>query len=92
MVCEDCAVFEPHGFSASEPDNAVEPKASPGDGPCSTCALLKEQEEGAAEEWARLANFRDANSNAIYRRWANLAAARARHRAKAHADEPRGRR
>lgn len=91
VVCEDCAVFELPGLVEPDPGSTDKSNAWQSKDPCPTCATLKEQEQAAAKEWAQVANFRDATSEAIYRKWTHLATARARHRAKAHANEPRGR-
>jgi hypothetical protein len=53
--------------------------------------MLKEQEQAAAKAWSKCANFQDEQAKTAYRKWAHLANARAQHREKAHADEPRGR-
>jgi len=54
--------------------------------------MLKEQEQAAAKEWSRYANFQDEHAKAAYRKWVHLSTANAQHRKKSHADDPRGRR
>ena len=88
IVCEQCAYVEmPVPNVSADHDRKLSGQVAV----CETCTMLKEQEQAAAKEWSRFANFQDEQAKAAYRKWAHLSAARAQHRKKAHADDPRGR-
>jgi len=86
IVCEQCALVR---FSEIEALYCPESQAVAPEETCSTCASLKEQEESAAMELARVRGLPD--SEDIQRKWEHLFRARWEHRFKAHNREARGR-
>src|ERR1017187_1050407 len=86
IVCEQCALAR---FSEIEAWRRPEPEAVDPEEACSTCASLKEQEEAAAMELARVLGLPD--SAHVQRKWEHLFNARWEHRFKAHNREARGR-
>jgi hypothetical protein len=86
IVCEQCALARLSETEALDRpmSEGVDPEEA-----CSTCASLKEQEEAAAMELARVRGL--PNSEDIYQKWAHLSRSRWDHRFKAHNNEPRGR-
>ena len=86
VVCEQCALAR---FSEIEALHRPESESVDSEEACSTCASLKEQEEAAATELARVRGLPD--SEDIYQKWAHLSRSRWNHQFKAHNNEPRGR-
>ena len=86
IVCEHCALAR---FSEIEALYRPEWKAIDPEETCPTCASLKEQEEAAGMELARVRGLPD--SADIQRKWGHLFHARWEHRFKAHNREARGR-
>jgi hypothetical protein len=86
IVCEQCALA---GFPENEALHRPESQAVDTEETCSTCASLKEQEEAAAVELARVRGLPD--SADIQRKCEHLSRDRWEHRFKAHNREARGR-
>ena len=83
-MCEQCALTRVEEIEALHPrSKAADPEEA-----CPTCASLKEQEEAAAMDLARVTGLKD--SMDIERKWERLFNARWEHRFKAHNREARG--
>jgi hypothetical protein len=86
VVCEQCALAR---FSEIEALQRPESESVDSEEACSTCASLKEQEQAAGMELARVGGLPD--SEDVQRKWEHLFNARWEHRFKAHNREARGR-
>jgi hypothetical protein len=86
IVCEQCALAR---FSEIEALHRGESQAVDLEETCLTCASLKEQEEAADVELARVRGLPE--SADIQRKCEHLSCARWEHRFKAHNREARGR-
>jgi hypothetical protein len=85
VVCEQCALAR---FSEIEALHRPESEPIDPEETCLTCISLKEQEEAASIELARVRGLPD--SADIQRKWKHLFHARWEHRFKAHNREARG--
>ena len=85
VACEQCALTR---FSEVETLPPPESKDGNSEETCSVCAALKEREESANMELARVRGL--PGSEDIQRKWEHLSRARWDHRFKAHNQEARG--